>query len=130
MKEHRISHKVDTSFIKLKQALKSTCVIYRKSYKEKMETLEQAFQNDKNDMMNLLKYELANKRTLKASIIYHAEFLKSVPTEDDHEAVGEYVVCLRSKNMELSNESEIAPFISTARESAQNRIDDFLDRGK
>ena len=95
-----------------------------------METLEQSYQNDKDDMVKVLEYELANKRSVKTSIIFHAEFLKKSPTEKDPDAVHAYVVCLRSKRVELTNNDGISPLLFAARASAQDRIDDFIDRGK
>jgi len=127
LKEHRALHEPTTGFYLLNSAFRKSCLLYRKIYSTKMKTLEQSFANDKKDMITLLQHEVTKKNSLKATIIYHAEFLKSL---DDME-LGEttYPVCIRTKATQLNNTDEILKFVRNSRLDAQERIDDFIEHG-
>lgn len=129
LKKHRESHRVESgNFIILDKAFKRKCLIYRKTYNEKIETLNAAFEGDKKDMNNILKYEIEVKTNIKASVIFHAEFYKPL------DATGSvnpdtYVLCLRTTTSHLCNSDEIALFLEDAIRNAEMRIDDFVERG-
>ena len=130
LKEHRLEHEHSTGFKLLKSAFTKTCSIYRKTYSEKMPTLENSFQNDVKEMSEVLLHELSKKRVVKASLIFHAEFLKPLGGlgEDATKDVP-YTVCLRTSSQQLHSKLDIPPFLSAARLGAQSRIDDFVENG-
>ena len=68
------------------------------------------------------------KRTIKCSIIFHAEFLKPLDAGGDPNP-DNYILCLRTTTTHLCNEEEIAIFLEDARSNAEGRIDDFVKRG-
>jgi uncharacterized protein with PIN domain len=127
LKKHRNEHEPTTGFVLLESAFRKTCTLYRKVYLEKMKTLEQSFANDLKDIKTLLEHELLKKRTIKASIIFHAEFLR--PLDHDLSNLHPYVVCLRSSAKQLMSSKDISEFAQQARITAQERIDDFLSHG-
>jgi hypothetical protein len=129
LRRHRKTHRVENgSFVILDKAFRKNCVIYRKTYNEKMETLNGAFEMDKNDMKNILSYEIETKRSIKASIIFHAEFLKPLDSSDFNNP-DSYVLCLRTCTSHLCNQQEIQLFLQNARRNAEMRIEDFVERG-
>lgn len=79
MREHRERHKPTTGFEERQSAYRKKCVILRKKYNKKKVTFENAFNEDKLDMIRLLKYEVGNRNSLKTGIIYHAEFIRLSP---------------------------------------------------
>ena len=127
LKEHRDAHEPTTGFVLIESAFRKTCMVYRKIYNGKMKTLEQSFANDVKDIHTLLEHELVKKRTIKASIIFHAEFLR--PLDHDLSNLQPYVVCLRSSARQLLSKTDIAHFAQIARARAQERIDDFISHG-
>ena len=127
LKEHRNSHEASTEFVELESAFKRNCIVYRKIYDQKMKTLEQSFANDVADMQTLLELEIVKKKTIKASIIFHAEFLR--PLDHDLSNLQPYVVCLRSSARQLTSKEDISHFVQVARATAQERIDDFISHG-
>lgn len=127
LKEHRMTHVPSTGFEVRVSAFKRTCVSYRKTYGKKMKTLEQAFQNDKEEMFDVLRHELNSKKYIKAAIIWHAEFLK--PLEEFGGSFQRYVVCLRGKTQQINNKKDIQRCIFASRMAAETRIDDFVEQG-
>jgi hypothetical protein len=127
LKEHREAHIPTTGFVLIESAFRKTCEIYRKIYDKKMRTLEESFTNDLQDIKTLLKHELAKKRTIKASIIFHAEFLR--PLNHDFSNLQPYVVCLRSTARQIMTLNDIEDLAQVARLTAQERIDDFISHG-
>jgi len=128
LRRHRKTHRVDAgNFVIKEKAFRKQCVIYQKTYSEKMITLDAAFEADKIEMKNILEYELEMKSNLKASIIFHAEFVK--PVSDGSEELLIYVLYLRTTTFHLCNQNEIPLFMQQAREGAEIRIDDFVSRG-
>jgi hypothetical protein len=79
-------------------------------------------------MENLLKFEVARRKTAKISIIYHAEFKKAladvVEKEDDI-----VEVCLRATSRFVINDIEVYRLITQSHLIVQDRIDDFLENG-
>jgi uncharacterized C2H2 Zn-finger protein len=127
LKEHRNAHEPTTGFVLTESAFSKTCVVYRKKYQQTMKTLAQSFANDISDIQTLLEHELVKKKTIKASIVFHAEFLK--PLDNDLSNLQPYLVCLRTSAKQLISKTDISHFAQVARETAQLRIDDFLDNG-
>ncbi len=129
LKKHRKTHQVDSgNFVISEKAFRKKCIIYQKIYKEKMETLDAAFEGDKTEMKKILLYEIETKRSLKASIVFHAEFLKPVDAGGDDNP-DSYVLRLRTKTSHLCNKYEIDIFLENARQKADERIDDFVHQG-
>lgn len=126
LKKHRLTHKPSNGFEIRKSAFRKTCISYRKTYKEKMETLVKVFFQDSVEMFDILNYELNQKKNIRASIIWHGEFLKPL---DDSNNIQRYVVCLRSQSQQLFNKRDIRNCLTNARKTAQNRIDDFIENG-
>lgn len=79
LREHRDSHKPTTGFEEKSSAFRKKCVIFRKTYGEKMLTLENAFNDDEADMKKLIEYEVGVRRSMKLGIIYHIEFMRIQP---------------------------------------------------
>jgi hypothetical protein len=92
-----------------------------------MNTLEQSFANDKKDLITLLKHEITKNNSLKASIVFHAEFLKSL--DNDVNVKTALIVCLRTHASQMNNTNDILKFIREAKKSAQDKIDEFVERG-
>lgn len=127
LKKHRASHEPSNGFAIRTTAFNKKCVIYRKTYNEKMETLEKSFKNDRLEMYDVINFELNQKRSIKAAIIFHAEFLR--PLDGDLNNVTPYVVCLRCSTQQLTYKQQIPKFLTNAKKLAQNRIDDFVENG-
>lgn len=81
-----------------------------------METLDEAFYNDKSEMEEILRYEVALKKSSKAVITFYAEFIK--PLEDIT-----CVLWLRTTTTHLCNLDEIQSFMVEARNIGQSRIE-------
>jgi len=129
LKQHKLEHTpTNSEFTILQSAFKKKCIIYRKTYPEKMETLDKSFYKDKDEMLTLLKYEVATKKSVKASIIFHAEFIKAVDLAGCINPTS-YDICLRTTTSHLCNIEEINIFLLDARNNAQQRIDDFVENG-
>jgi hypothetical protein len=129
LKVHHRSHKpTNKEFIILASAFRNKCVIYRKTYEETMQTLEQSFSQDVSEMTSILTYEIGVKKSLKASIIFHAEFMKPLDAAGN-ENLDTYVICLRTTTNHLCNADEISIFLQDSRQRAQQRIDDFVEGG-
>jgi hypothetical protein len=90
-----------------------------------METLEQAFNEDEPELRNILKSEIGVKKSIKASIIFHAEFSKEIPTGERDL----YVVVLRTRTSHLCNSNELSDFLAGSKAEADIRIDDFVNNG-
>lgn len=128
-KNHKTSHQPQNSEFKLlSSAFRKNCVIYRKTYSEKMETFDKAFLSDKDQMEELLKYEVNMKKSSKASIIWIAEFYKPLDLISSTDAQT-CVLYLRTSTAHLCNVAEVDVFIRDARNVAQQRIDDFVENG-
>jgi DNA polymerase type B, organellar and viral len=127
LKIHRKTHVPPTGFTIVASAFRKTCVLYRKTYEERMETLAQAFLNDKEDISKVLEHEVNRKKSIKASLIFHAEFLRD--PDGTGKNVESYVVHLRSRTIQIYSIEIISSFMHNAQITAQNRIDDFLEHG-
>jgi hypothetical protein len=129
LKQHHRTHQLTNSeFVILSKAFNKKCIIYRKTYSDKMNTLEEAFNQDVAEMTKVLEYEIAMKNSLKASIIFHAEFLKPLDATGAENS-DTYVICLRTTTHHLCNKQEVDIFLQDARRNAQLRIDDFVEQG-
>jgi DNA polymerase type B, organellar and viral len=127
LKKHRKTHPPNSDFVIIASAFKKTCVVYRKTYHKRMKTLAEAFFNDKEDIHTVLQHEVNRKKSVKASLIFHAEFLRDPSgTGVNFES---YVVHLRSPTIHLYNVQLIHSFLQNAQDAAQNRIDDFIEHG-
>ena len=124
LQDHRRQHTAITRFIPIISAMKKNCIIYRKSYEKKMDSLELAFHSDKPDITELLKSELSLKQTLKATLVYHIEFMK-----DNDGAERLYEMCFRRAATELQNLHDIPSFIAGSNEECQTRVLDFIENG-
>jgi hypothetical protein len=90
-----------------------------------MKTLEEAFAQDRRDLRALLFHSVNNNESIKAAIIYSAEFIKA--TGDDTEE--EYEIKLRAPSATLHNEADVKHFIRASKQIIAQRIDDFLQNG-
>jgi len=79
LQEHRKNHEPTTGFQVVNSAFRKKCVLYRKTYTEKMLTLENAFNADKEDLLKLIQYEVGVRRSMRMGLIYHAEFARVSP---------------------------------------------------
>lgn len=79
LQRHRESHKPTTGFEEKTSAFRKKCVVFRKTYAEKIITLENALLVDKSDLQELLKFEVNTRRSMKVGLIYHAEFIRLTP---------------------------------------------------
>jgi hypothetical protein len=127
LKAHRLNHEPSTGFIVISSAHRKKCVIYRKTYGKKMATLDAAFYNDKRDLFKLINFELSNRNSMRASIIFHAEFLKANPTEADEGT--RYEVCVRAQSSLITNQRDIRQLMRSSKKNTQQRIDDFCENG-
>src|SRR6266487_660031 len=76
-KQHKLSHEPTNSEFKIvASAFNRSCVIYRKTYGEANENFDKTFYKDKEKMEEILKYEILTKKSIKASMIFHIEFMK------------------------------------------------------
>ena len=101
LNDHRLEHSPTTGFEVKQSAFRKSCVIFRKSYKEKMLTLENAFTDDREDMRKLIEFEVGTRKSMKVGIIYHAEFSRIQPQMGG--AMGD------DDNFEQINEEEVEP---------------------
>lgn len=129
LKKHRFEHVADTSFEVTKAALQNTVITYSKKYIKKMETLQKVIHQDSNDIYNVLQYELNARRSIKAQIVYTAEFLKPNPTPDNPDEIIAYTVFLRSGTFSIFQNSDIRRLMNHANTNTQRKIDDFVERG-
>ena len=131
LRVHRKNHQPTTGFEVFASAHKKKCVIFRKSYESIMADLNSSFLNDKEDIYKLLRYELANRNSMKTSIVFYAEFTKFNGTNENGEEADRtrYQVCIRSQSCLLTNEGDILNLMDSSLQSAQNRIDDFIENG-
>lgn len=74
LRQHRQSHRPVTGFEVKTSAFRKKCVIYRKKYGEKMLTFEHAFNDDKEQMFELINFEVGERKSMKVGVIYHVEF--------------------------------------------------------
>ena len=125
VQEHRLTHVPTTCFTELRSAFNRKCVIYRNVYVTQMKTLEEAFARDRIDLKVLLTHLVDNNDTIKAALVYSAEFIKS--TGDDTEE--EYELKLRAPTATLHNKADVRHYIKTSKEIIAQRIDDFLQNG-
>ena len=79
LKEHRQSHRPSTGFELKSSAFRKKCSLFRKTYAEKMPTFEHAFAADKEDMLRLIAFEVAERKSMKVGVIYHIAFAKLQP---------------------------------------------------
>jgi hypothetical protein len=131
LKKHHATHNPATGFTIHTSAFRKKCVIYRKIYEKKMSTLEQCIKHDEKDIFNLLHYEMIARRSVKVSIIYHAEFYRVADDDGDggfnDNALSE--IRLRAPARMIVNESDIYQLMRESNAVVQNRIDDFLENG-
>lgn len=121
---HRVEHRPESNFEIIASAHRNKCVIYRKGYSEKMRTLEEAYNADKQDMMRVLDFEWLQRNTMKASIIFHVEFVKAEDLDENR-----YEVCFRDKATLVSHPGDIQKLMSSSRKYAQQRIDTWVQHG-
>ena len=79
LRDHRDAHAPSTGFELNQSAFRKKCAIYRKTYGEKVLTLENAFALDTEEMLKLLEFEVAVRKSIKIGLIYHVEFTKYAP---------------------------------------------------
>ena len=79
LKEHRQSHRPSTGFELKSSAFRKKCSLFRKTYEEKMLTFEHAFAADKEDMLRLIAFEVAERKSMKVGVIYHIAFARLQP---------------------------------------------------
>ena len=125
LQEHRLTHEQPGVFVKIKTAFRGTCVIYRKTYSEKMKTLEMSFQNDREDISDVLTHELSLKRVVKAALVFQPVFIR--PREDGTLIL--YPMLIRTHTRQVNSTLDIDSFLTGARQYSQNRIDDMLENG-
>lgn len=128
LKNHRLTHKPSNGFRVLQSAFRKTCVIYRKTYEKKINTLDMAFNEDKIEMYDVLQHELNTKRSIKAAIIFHGEFLSALEANSQITQTAQ-IICFRCNTEQIYHNSNIPRFLRHARLQAQRRIDDFLGNG-
>jgi hypothetical protein len=130
---HLEIHTPATGFEVYKSAFRKKCIIYRKRYTNIVETLEKSFQQDKDEIFTLLKFETERrKHNLKLSIIFHAEFTREVNFNIDNgegDRNSNIQICLRSPARLITNDTEIHRCMLQNRTYIQDRIDDFLENG-
>ena len=131
LRSHRRIHEPTTGFVVFASAHKKKCIIFRKSYATVMADLNSSFLNDKEDIFKLLRYELANRNSMKASIVFYAEFTKYNGLNENGEEMERtrYETCLRSESQLLTDEAGILNLMDSSLSNAQNRIDDFINNG-
>ena len=76
LRKHRESHSPTTGFVEHAHALRKSCIIYRKTYDEKIPTLENAFAKDKDELYKLIDFERQNRKSFKLGLIYHVDFIR------------------------------------------------------
>jgi hypothetical protein len=127
--QHKLSHEpTNSEFTILSSAFRKNCIIYRKTYSEKNDNFDKAFYEDEKKMDEILKYEVLVKKSIKASIIFHIEFIKPLDLADGLNPTT-YVLCLRTTTSHLCNADEISIFLLNARNNAQERCEDFVENG-
>jgi hypothetical protein len=133
LRTHLETHTPTSRFVIYKSAFRRKCVIYRKTYAQNVATLEESFQQDKDEIFQLLKFECEKrKHNLKVSMIHHAEFAREVNYNLGNagaENNSRIQICLRAPARLLTNDSEIHRFMLQNRAYIQDRIDDFLENG-
>ena len=77
--EHQLSHAPTTGFQVYASAFRRKCVIYRKTHGRTMTTLEETFAADSQELVKLIEFERDMRRSIKLSLIYHAEFTRLAP---------------------------------------------------
>ena len=107
LKEHRLTHDPKNGFVLYSSAFKKSCTIMRKTYKRKIDTLDLAYQLDKIEMYDLINFELNKRRSMKTTIVYHAEFLKALDDAENSNIATSYIVCFRCNSEQLYTKSNI-----------------------
>ena len=123
---HRRQHKPTTGFKLLRKALKGSCAIYRKIYQDRMDSFEDAFEHDYNDMIKLLTYEREVRSNVKVSAVYNCEFIK-VDAEQEVEEV--YEIRIRTPTWLLRSDMDVKEFASNTKTYITSRIEDFVSHG-
>ena len=124
LKEHRRNHRPRTGFQIHKSAHDGKCVIWRKIFETEIKTVEEAFENVREEMFKLISYELVQRKSIKASICYNTEFEK---TEGEREL--RYPICLRSPSKLLVGDSDIKDLIYSSKKIVDQRVDDLIHHG-
>jgi uncharacterized C2H2 Zn-finger protein len=126
LKKHRKSHKPTTGFAIFRSALRGTCMIHRKIYSKKISSYEEVVQEDAEDISTLLKFELANKKNLKCSLIVNCEFIKY---EADGSIQDVCEIRIRGNSQLLRTPSDITRFFKSTKDTITARISDFCENG-
>ena len=123
---HRRLHKPSTGFKFLRSAFKRQCVIHRKVYEKRIDSFEEAFSNDRDDLFTQLNYERARRTNVKVSLIYNVEFVKLNGGQQLEEI---YEIRLRTPSWTIRSVTDVQDFLKEAQTYIGGRIEDFVSRG-
>ena len=127
LRRHRRRHKPTTSFQLRRSAFRKSCVSYRKVYDKKIISYEEAAALDRNDIKQLLSYELAMRQQIKVSLIPTIEFVKASGLTDEPELT--YQLSMRASSHYIRHQMDIDNFIRRSESDVNSRIDDFISHG-
>jgi hypothetical protein len=130
LRQHYEEHAPQTAFTTHQSALRKKCVIYRKTFNPMHPTLASCFNTNKKEMQDLLLFEVASRKSVKISIVYHAEFEKALVDNNDNDNDRDRVeICLRAPSRFVVNDGDVYRFMNNSQLIIQDRIDDFLENG-
>lgn len=75
---HYDQHTPETSFTLHQSAFRKKCAVYRKIFNPTFPNLGMCCQYNDEEVKNLLRFEVAKRKSVKISIIYHVEFRKII----------------------------------------------------
>lgn len=127
LRQHSEAHRPQGKFFVHKTTETGVCCHYRYIPTEPFATLDELMSDCAKDLDELINFELQTKTVASGAIVFHTVFVKDVPNSEGDFPRLEY--CIRQKNVQLTEASEIGGFISSAVQNCMNRVEDFVQNG-
>ena len=130
LRRHRENHAPQHRFILRQHAFKGRCKLYRKysTYinNRPIMTVEEMFQQVKEELPELLNHEIFIRHKIKVAIIVMMEMIKVSPEGNIEDTLN---LPLRTPYRELYNNEDVNSFILYSKHICENRLNDFLNNG-
>ena len=109
----------------LEVAYNSAVIVFRKILTTIYFTLEAAFWDERENLTNLIKLELAKLSAIRVAIIWHCEYANIINSE--YKNIQEF--CIRANGEMILHENQITDFLNRNLSYALKRVESFNEGG-
>ena len=124
--QHIGGHRPDTEFTLLQNAFRSSATVYRKVYVPSLPSLEDTILADADNVVRVMVFEVAAKRSVKCALVVTVEFVK---LDETAEIVGQLVHHVRTPSFALTPYQDQQEIFHMQFQRVHDNIDDFLQSG-